>query len=174
LSESKLVWHVKWGEILLLLLDGITGFNRNEADGRKPTVDSFVFKNLCYTVANHVGGQVISLSGLHGTNFYQAEVHLGSERIYILLNGAYPFFAFASKLEYLNIHFIDQPALSKEIAAFNEDYRVLTTSELHEPLHPDVRKQTLRNENTLNKNDLQDIFYWKSQTVGEIIYNYWD
>ncbi|MEH7180105.1 hypothetical protein [Neobacillus vireti] len=94
--------------------------------------------------------------------------------MYILLNAAYPFFAFASKVEYMTIEFMDHQELANEIIALNKDYRVLTTSELHEPIQPDGRKYLLRNENTLNKDEIQNILYWKPQTVGEVIYNYWD
>ncbi|WP_310198484.1 hypothetical protein [Neobacillus niacini] len=80
----------------------------------------------------------------NGTNFYHAEVNLDDEGIYILRNGSYPFFAFASKVEYMNIHFMDYQTLSKEIVAFNKDYRDLTTSELYEPIQPDGRKLLLR------------------------------
>lgn len=159
----------------MLLLDGVTGSYKVEGDDRKPAVDAYEFKKLCYTIANHVGGKVVSVSDHpQGTNFYQAEFQLNGEQIYILLNGSYPFFAFASKVEYMNIEFINHQALSNEIQAFSKDYRVLKTSELDEQIQPHGRNHTLRNENTLNQNDLRDIFYWKPKTVGEVIYNYWD
>ncbi|MDR7079448.1 hypothetical protein J2Y03_004506 [Neobacillus niacini] len=44
----------------------------------------------------------------------------------------------------MNIHFMDYQTLSKEIVAFNKDYRDLTTSELYEPIQPDGRKLLLR------------------------------
>ncbi|MCE4093293.1 hypothetical protein [Priestia megaterium] len=79
----------------------------------------------------------------------------------------------ASTVEFQHINFIDDPALSKD---FMPLYKVLSKEELNEPL--DIRnskgKVSLENKNNLNSSELEQIFYWKPNTVGEVMFNFWD
>ncbi|MBQ4870072.1 hypothetical protein IHQ11_26860 [Priestia megaterium] len=96
-----------------------------------------------------------------------------NREIYVLLNAYYPFLAFASTVEFQHINFINDPMLSKDFIPF---YKVLSKEELHEPL--DIRnsrgKVSLENENDLNSSELEQIDYWKPNTVGEVMFNFWD
>ncbi|NGY89580.1 hypothetical protein F3K44_02630 [Bacillus megaterium] len=91
----------------------------------------------------------------------------------MLLNAYYPFLALASTVEFQHINFIDDPALSKD---FMPLYKVLSKEELSEPsnIRKSKGKLSLENKNKLNSSELEQIFYWKPKTVGEVIFNFWD
>lgn len=107
------------------------------------------------------------------TNFLKVKVDISNQELYVLLNAYYPFLALASTVEFQHINFIDHPALSKDFMPF---YKVLSKEELSEPLN--IRKSkgklSLENKNKLNSSELEQIFYWKPKTVGEVIFNFWD
>lgn len=157
---------------ILLLRDGISGFNNT--DIVKSLVDISQFKNLCYALANHVGGKRVTVSDLQETNFYCADLQFNGEEIHILLNNNYPLIAIASRVEYMNIIFIENQTLINGIQAYSKEYRVLHLRELSEEVLLDGHKNKLKNENTLNELELKQVFYWMPKTVGEIIFNYWD
>ncbi|WP_169089680.1 hypothetical protein [Paenibacillus sp. PL91] len=156
----------------MLLRDGISGFYNTEID--ISLTDTSHFKKLCYALANHVGGKLLNVSEPQETNFYCADIQINGKEIHILLNGIYPLIAIASRVEYMNILFIDDQTISIGIEAYSTEYRVLQLRELSEQIQLDDRKNKLRNENTLNEKELKQIFYWKPKTVGEVIYNHWD
>ncbi|MCM3588398.1 hypothetical protein M3182_22225 [Mesobacillus maritimus] len=99
-------------------------------------------------------------------NFYKARVKMLNDEFYILLNEYYPYLAFASVVEFGNIQFIDNPTLC---ASFSPYYQVLGTKELHAPFNQD-----LVNQSELNVAEKKQLQYWKPETIGQIIFNYWD
>lgn len=114
----------------LLLRDGISGFYNSEID--ESLVDISHFKKQCYALANHVGGKLVTVSDLQATNFYCADLQINEKEIHILLNGIYPLIAIASRVEHMNIIFIDDQTLSNGIKAYSTEYRVLQLRELSE------------------------------------------
>ncbi|WP_078410765.1 hypothetical protein [Priestia abyssalis] len=159
---------------MLLLRNGVTGFSNSEKD-TPPSVDGQRFEQLCRKVAKLIGGKVSSFRkpfAHYPSNFYEAK--LGNKNIYILLNGHYPFVAFASFIQYTEIKFIDEPQLYKAFNSFN--YRVLTTNELNKPIRL-VEKDgmlVVENQNNLNEGEMLQMEDWKPKTYGEIIFNFWD
>jgi len=85
-----------------------------------------------------------------------------------LLNSIAPVVAFAEPPRDGSsvLHFVDHAVLAEFFGASGE-YRVLPATEAQSPLVPD----TYRN---LAETELEQIRYWKPQTIGEVIYNYWD
>jgi len=156
----------------LLLRDGISGFYNAEIDELLVVISHF--KKLCYALANHVGGKLVTVSDSQETNFYRADLQINGKEIHILLNSIYPLIAIASRVEYMDITFIDDQTLTNGIEAYSTEYRVLHLRELSEKLLLDEHKNKLRNENILNELELKQIIYWMPKTVGEIIYNHWD
>lgn len=156
----------------MLLCDGVSGFC-SKGYVSVP-VDPGSFKATCYAIAHQTGSRLLSVSHSAEINFYQAQLELCGEKVYILLNRAYPFIAFASKMMDMHIEFMDHQELAISIHELSSNYRVLQTSELNEPIQLYERKQALRNRNTLNQQELKAIFYWRPSTVGEVIFNYWD
>lgn len=107
------------------------------------------------------------------TNFIDVEIKIFNKHLHILLNAHYPFMAFASDVEYGKITFINQPELCN---LFSPYYQVLDTKELNAPalLRLGSKKFIVHNDNELNSDELEQIAYWKPETIGEIIFNYWD
>ena len=91
--------------------------------------------------------------------------------MYILLNAYYPFLALASTVGFKHINFIDDPVFSKDFMPF---YKVLSKEELNEPLgiRNSKGKVNLENKNNLNSSELEQILYWKPNTIGEVMFNF--
>lgn len=113
---------------------------------------------------NVKSGNVRGLKRRLVRNFYFAEVQIKESRFFILLNRYYPYIAFATQIEFGNIQFVDKPYLEEYFAPF---YQVLKVKELNTPFDPIENTQ-------LNCAELEKIAHWKPQTIGEVIFNYWD
>jgi hypothetical protein len=125
------------------------------------------FKQLCFDLASRNDGKVINYNTpQYPANFYYVQVEIFDNRFYILLNKHYPYLSFASIVELGNIKFIDNPVLFNQFSLF---YQVLGTGELNVPI-----TQIVEEKNKLNTEELEQIAYWKPDTVGQIIFNYWD
>jgi hypothetical protein len=156
--------------VYVLLLDGVSGFLNNKV----PEVYTSPFKELCYSVANVIQGNLVSFEIPHRSqNFYKAELEWNGGNTFILLNSSYPILAFASSVEYFNIHLIDHPHANL-LKTFSTVFTIATVNELVEPLEIDERKQTVLNKHNLNKSEIRQILYWKPTTVGDVVFNFWD
>jgi hypothetical protein len=150
------------------LPNGITGFYNSEAD-KPPQVDEKQFKQLCFDSACRNSGKVIDFNASqYPANFYNAQVEIFDKRFNILLNEYYPYLAFASVVEFGNISFIDIPVLFEPFSPF---YQVLGTAELNVPIRQILRE---KDKNALNSSELKQLAYWKPETAGQVIFNYWD
>ncbi|MCA1201953.1 hypothetical protein ACTHAL_000786 [Priestia flexa] len=148
------------------LPNGVTGFYDSKVN-KPPQVDGKQFKQLCFDFASRNSGKVIDfITPQYPSNFYYAHVEIVGNQFYILLNEHYPYLAFASIVEFGNIKFINRPVPYEKFSSF---YRVIGTGELNVPLNQKLLKQT-----ELNSAELEQIAYWKPETVGQIIFNYWD
>lgn len=148
------------------LPNGITGFYDSKAN-TPPQVDGKQFKQLCFDIASRNRGKLIDfITPQYPSNFYYAQVDVLGNRFYILLNEHYPYLAFASVVEFGNIKFIDRPVLNEQFPSF---YRIIGTVELNVPFNQNLIKKT-----ELNSAELEQIAYWKPETVGQVIFNYWD
>lgn len=151
---------------------GITGFYDSK-NNKPPKVDGKQFKQVCATLVNRSGGNVLAFKEPdYPMNFYDIEVEVFHKHFHILLNKHYPYLAFASVVEYGKINFIDVPEL-KQLRSL---YKVLRVEELNEPLvlNPDSKEGILQKENDLNRAELEQVAYWKPNRIGEVIFNYWD
>jgi hypothetical protein len=160
------------GCFLLKLPNGITGFF--EKQDEPPKIDGKQFKQLCFSIANNNGGSVLNFKESQaGTNFYHAEVNVFNMHLHLLLNAHYPFLAFASVVNYGQIDFVDEPQLFDQFITY---YRVLDTKELNEPLFIKLSSKEciLQNDNELNSAELKQLAYWKPETMGSLIFNFWD
>jgi len=158
---------------LMNLPNGVTGFY-SSLDNKPNEIDENHFKSICFDLVRRSQGKVLEIDEQNLTsNFLKVKVDMFNREIYVLLNAYYPFLAFASTVEFQHINFINDPMLSKDFIPF---YKVLSKEELHEPL--DIRnsrgKVSLENENDLNSSELEQIDYWKPNTVGEVMFNFWD
>ena len=158
----------------MILLNGIS-----DSGGPDTVVDGNLFKKVCYSSVTSLGGRVLSFQEpVVAQNYYYAEVSLPNEKsIYILLNSIYPFIAFTTSHVPFNMTFVDHKQLTATINHLQgEVYRVLKPVELDEPLRLKETKGGLvvLNENTLNKWVMYSIKPWHPETVGDVVFNYWD
>lgn len=155
------------------LPNGVTGFH-SSIDNKPNEIDENHFKSICFDLIRRNQGKILKIDEANLTsNFSKVKVNVFNREIYVLLNAYYPFLALASTVEFQHINFIDDPVLSKGFMPF---YKVLSKEKLNEPL--DIRnskgKVSLENKNNLNSSELEQIFYWKPNTVGEVMFNFWD
>jgi hypothetical protein len=153
----------------MILLNGVSGFN-----GPNPKTDGEYFKKICYSVIQSIDGNVISFCEPGVTrHYYIVKVEVSDLKLYILLNLIYPFVTFASSVDPSNIRFIQHEKLTAEFSPF---YRVLSPTELNEPLviRNSKGRTIVENKNELNEAELGLIKYFNSKTVGDIVFNYWD
>ncbi|WP_422122546.1 hypothetical protein DHX103_12155 [Planococcus sp. X10-3] len=147
---------------------GISGFY-NSDEPKPPEMDVVKYKELCYKIAKDLEAESPEfVESLYPANFYKAVFQLPEKKICLVMNKHYPFLAFAKTAEAERIEFIDYPPGNE---AMPEGFTVLPTAELEAPVPktmddlPDLR---------LNKGELDQIKYWKPETIGQIIFNYWD
>lgn len=144
-----------------MLPKGITGFG-DITDLPAPPQDERRFRQFCHAFARAHQGRVNAFDlDLSGKSFYAAEIELGHRRFSLLGNAFYPWIAFAEPMEYAEITFVDAPFVLTA-----PDVRLLTPDELRQ----DWRGCASR----LGETEMKQIRYWKPQTVGEIVFNFWD
>ena len=144
-----------------MLPNGITGF-RDLKDPYIPEQEKRIFQRFCYSIATHYHCEVLSFDlDLASKNFYSAEIKTEQGRFYLLENAYYPWIAFAKSYNFTKIKFIENP-----FSITDSGICVLTLSELQQDWHNIVGE--------LNKAELKQIEYWKPNTVGDIIFNFWD
>ena len=157
----------------MILLNGVTGFY-NAGDKKPPTIDEKLFIQNCFSLINGKYGEITGYRGQqHTANFFAVEVKTPDKQMHLLLNAHYPFLAFADEAECGKITFVDEPVLSELFSPF---YHVLDIKKLNEHviLKPRSKKHILLNANDLNEAELKQVAFWQPETIGEIIYNYWD
>ncbi|MRX72447.1 hypothetical protein GJU40_09850 [Bacillus lacus] len=150
-----------------LLLNGITGFTD---DNHSPPhqVDGHLFKELCYYFARDNHGKVNNVSPpQYPANFFCAHVEMRDNHFYILLNEVYPYLAFASEVGFEGIAFTNSPAAVNE--PFSSHYEIIGADELNAPFHLASLKST-----DLNSAEVKQISFWSPETIGQILFNYWD
>lgn len=155
-------------ELRMRLPNGITGFYSSKANN-PPQVDGKQFKQLCFHFVSHKGGKVIDFNvPQYPMNFYNVRVEIFNMQFYILLNEHYPYLAFATAVEFGNMKFVDIPVLFERFSPF---YQVMDTASLNVPIGRILEE---KNKHELNSAEWEEIAYWKPNTIGEIIFNYWD
>lgn len=133
-------------------------------DGPPPFLDQKVFRQMCHELAWENGGTVTEVdTDTTARNFYSAKLGRYDDTIFIVQNIHYPYAAFARqdasggflltrKPEWLRLP--EGPVHFLSLDELNQDWNSLC-----EELSPE---------------ELEQICYWKAQTVGEIIFNTWD
>jgi hypothetical protein len=147
----------------MLLANGITGFSNGKPIF--PKVDQDEFKSVCYRISNTLQFRIEEFDfNLIGKNFYIAKIKFEGEILNILVNAQYPVMGFATEINAFNIQYADNERLKTE---FEYYYSVLSFSELEKPIDND-------DYILLNDVEREQIAYYKPETLGEIIFNYWD
>jgi hypothetical protein len=157
-------------EIGVDLRCGITGF-RDIDDPPLPSSNFVDFRSHCYSVARVLNCSVVAVEApILGVacNFVSGTFKFSRDSVAVLLNAHFPVVAFSEPLMAGTTHlrFIDSPKLADAFQNFGL-YEVPDFSELTAPL-------TLANYDDLAADERKQIKYWKPQSVGEVVFNFWD
>lgn len=146
----------------MILKNGITGFFESLDD--KKSIPSQSFIQFCNEIVYNNQGKILLMDlELTGKNFYCSKQQFQDQICYILLNASYPYVAFASLVSMEKIIYIDKPDYIKYIP---DNYLVLNKN---------VLETIFENcDNQLNKAERKQILYWEPETIGEVIFNFWD
>lgn len=148
------------------LPNGVTGFYSSVVDN-PPRVNGKQFKQLCFEFAYRNQGKVLDfITPQYPSNYYRAQVEILKSRFYILLNEHYPYLAFASGVRFGKIKFIDNHVLTERFSSF---YKIISKRDLNAPF---TQRHIKKAE--MNRTELEQIAYYKPETIGQIIFNNWD
>ena len=150
---------------------GVTGFYNSKRETIPPQVEFSLFKKVVYELAKELGDEIEFLyKDATDRNYYYAKLK-GNFECNILCNAQFPIFALSEPFEEPpfgnNGHrFIEHPKASEFLKQIkNIEYP--GTEFLNQKVTPEILS-------TLSKAEIEQIKYWKSTTIGEVIFNYYD
>lgn len=127
------------------------------------------FSGICYRAAHRTNGSVTSITPAGVTpNFHTAVVTYSRQQIAVLRHSTLPLVALAEPLSTSDVvlNFVDHPTLAAAIAD-SSDLEVLAADQLHTPLsQADITD--------LTRDEQRQVEYWKPETVGDLLFNFWD
>ena len=154
----------------MILKRGITSFFDWDAGGAIPEFTFTEFKCVVFGATDSLGIAVPELHERGVTpNFHSARLVGTDTSLTVIGHSTYPIIAFSKplKLHECKLHFVDYTRLALEIGRLFPDLTVATAEELN-------RKPSKGDIESLDSTELDQIEYWKPQTVGEIAFNWWD
>ena len=159
----------------MILKKGVTGFTAGDLSiERDYEARILAFKQSCFTYVQQLKGEILEWYDPYvDVSYAHAHIKINEIELYIFHNSMYDYIAFSSNRLMTDLHFIDHPLLEN---LFEMRYQVLTAAQLGEPL---IRQSKgsgniLLNENDLNEVELYNMDYFPAQTVGDLVFNYWD
>ena len=159
----------------MILKRGVTGFSAGDLSLERDWVaQTAEFKKYCYASVQQLNGCILAFFEPDiDLGYGHAHVKIDGEELYIFHNNMYDYIAFTSNRDIGGLKFTDHKLLG---ALFENSYTVLTASQLAEPLVYQTNGSgiILRNENELNDVELRFMNHFRSQTVGDLVFNYWD
>lgn len=159
----------------MILKRGVTGYTAGDLSlERDWTVLHAAFKKASYAALQAVNGRVVEWFEPDAMIGYaHARVEVNGQELYIFYNGMYDYIAFTTNKLLTDLQFVDHSALGQ---AFEGSYQVLTVAQLEEPLRKQKKGDghLLLNDNDLNDVELYYMDYFPAQTVGDLVFNYWD
>jgi hypothetical protein len=160
---------------------GVTGFYYYRSTPPPVTADLKEFRALCYTAARVTDATILGFDPSPFKtirNFVFALLQFsktsGAPSVFLLLNQYAPLLAFACAHDQ-TLHLPDGPPFTfmdipELIATFEHSYYVLKKEELELPWiwsKPELAS-------SLSPVEIEQIKFWKPQTVGEVLFNVWD
>lgn len=159
----------------MILKRGVTGFTAGDVAfeydwGAKVSN----FKRYCYLYVQQLNGKVLAWHEPDiDIHYAHARIKVDYNEFYIFHHSMYDYIAFTNNRLITGLEFIDFPPLAM---LFNEPFQVLTVAQLEEPLRKQAKGDghILLNDNDLNEIELYYMDYFSAQTVGDLVFNYWD
>ncbi len=153
----------------LILPRGVTGFAPGESP-YTPATSLRAFRTLCHSVARHLHGRVVAVTGCESRvtpNFHVAELRLRSGVYFVLCNAYHPWLAATAKYPtWMEEPFVDSAELCVAAESMS-DFRFLQSAPLEHSL-------TLEALGALGPDELSQLLYWKPERLGDVIFNFWD
>lgn len=145
-----------------------------KGDSFSPVTDLRAFRRVCYDAARRTGGSVIEFRLAAGVapNFHQGVIAYGDRRVAVVMLRDSAVLAVAEPrvIEFGDgvnesgpLGFLDIPELVAVLAE-QPGFVVLTAADLDGPFDAAAWPGI----------DRADIGYWKPETLGEALFNYWD
>lgn len=153
----------------MLLPRGVTGLE-GRYDGPPSYTDYRSFRGHCHAAAREAGWTVREVLAPHASvacNYGLAVFEFRQSAIAALVNGVFPFLAFAAPPAegQIKFEYTDCPVLG---AAFTRlGYTVLSAAELARPLLTEMWQE-------LAPHEQKRVKYFRPRRVGDVIFNYWD
>lgn len=145
---------------------GATGF-RDHGTEPLPLTDARVFASVCYEAARLVRGRVLEITSPGVTpSFHTAVMRCGELSVAVLGHMHLPFIATA-QVPTGRVAFTDNCDDLEEVLRPSDAFRLLTGSELETPIG-------LIDTSDLDRAERSEIAFWKPETLGELLFNYWD
>ncbi|MFC9432471.1 hypothetical protein [Nocardia sp. NPDC057030] len=147
---------------------GVTGFWM-AGQAVLPEIDQREFRSVCHTAARLTSGWVTCTVPAGWTrSFVAVSIAYRDHGRAVLCNLSLPLVAVAEPIgpdEVVPV-FVCDPQLTEVISCISQ-FRVLTPTELATPLAECDLSE-------LGEAELAQIRYWKPETVGETVFNWWD
>ncbi len=151
------------------LVEGIAGFyDASEQDGL-PHVSVEIFKKEIVGALAPLAYRLIEIEEAGVTpNFHLALFEQEGRRLVVVCNSIYPYIALANEPEKskCQLNFLTNESIEDAIGTYT-NFEVIPSTSLCEQL-------TSENLSYLNKAEQSQVNYWRPNTVGEVIFNWWD
>ena len=159
----------------MILKRGVTGYTAGDLSHERDWASlTAAFKKASFIAVQAVDGHVIEWFEPDVMIPYpHMHIQVNEQKLYIFYNGMYDYVAFSSTKLLTDLQFVEEPLLAD---AFLSPYEVLKTEQLQEPLRKQKKGDghILLNDNDLNDVELYYMDYFPAQTVGDLVFNYWD
>lgn len=124
-------------------------------------MDRSNFQQTIYRLSQYVGADVMEIHLPEVTpNFMSASLKIKQQTVYVLCSDNQDW-AFSQQLQPFKLQFIDHPLLANALHNL-ANIQVYCTSQLNAPFVA---------QSWMSKHDIN---YWKPQTLGEALFNWWD
>ncbi|MFC8616506.1 hypothetical protein ACFT9M_08830 [Micromonospora purpureochromogenes] len=156
----------EYGDVHARLPAGATGFGVRSHD---PDGDLRSFRTVCHDAAQRTGSSVTSCMAADVTpSFHTVVVVRGDRAVALLRHTLLPLVALARPrcVGDAGVAFVDDATLAAALAEVS-GLRVLSVAQLHTPLSRVDLTALTADEHT-------QLAYWKPDTVGDLLFNFWD
>ncbi len=150
----------------MILPKGITGFGKPITNVKNLSTKTLLDELFQRIQKNHYFKLKEFKNPENSTNYYKLILlDNKNNELKILINSIFPFYCGVIDYEWMQLQFVDLP--QKVHSMFGELF-------FYTPITVLNQKVNIENIVNLDKYEINQINYWESQTIGEIIFNGYD